>query len=185
MRELKEYFTARYVRAKVVDQHFYLSGELGPPENYTDLIETLKVAAPEDVIYLHLNGPGGDLSTAIQIIHATNQSDGVVVGCAEGNVYSAYSAIFFSCHTFQIGDLASFMLHDAHHIIGGKVSETVVQADHSSELVRKVAKQAYGKFLTKKEMKKLLKGKDMYMFADEVVERITKAAKKEEKRIES
>ena len=49
----------RYETQGVVRQiSFYLSGEIGAPIQYTDLLYTLRTASEVDIIYLHLKPIG-------------------------------------------------------------------------------------------------------------------------------
>ena len=55
---------ARYERQMPIHQiSYYLCGEIREPHHYTDLFYTLRTASETDLIYLHLNSPGGEFDT--------------------------------------------------------------------------------------------------------------------------
>jgi len=168
------------VSPKGIDYHFYLTGEIQEPEAYTDMFDVMSKASPEDTVFLHINTPGGYLYTAIQIIHSIKTCPAAVVGCADGEVSSAGSLIFFGCDGFIVGDYSSFLLHDGSEGIGGKANENVKAAKATAKLLKIVSRDVYGRFFAKKEIKKILAGEDMYLFAEDVAERIEKATKEEE-----
>ena len=56
----------RYERQVPVRQvSYYICGELKEPQYYTELFYTLRTASETDLIYLHLNSPGGDFNTGL------------------------------------------------------------------------------------------------------------------------
>ena len=55
----------RYERHMPIHQvSYYLCGEIQAPQFYTELFYTLRTAAETDLIYLHINSPGGDFNTS-------------------------------------------------------------------------------------------------------------------------
>lgn len=160
--------------------HHYIVGEIGAAEDYMELLADLAQASPEDVIYLHLNTPGGDLMTCCQIIHAIEECRAPVVTSAEGTVASGGSLLFFSGTGFIVGDLSTFLLHDGSGGVYGKVNENLKAAKASTEHLKRVYEHAYGRFFTKKEIKKILKGGDMYLKPKDVIKRLEKSIKEEE-----
>ena len=70
----------RYERHMPIHQvSYYLCGELQDPQYYTELFYTLRTAAETDLIYLHINSPGGDFNTGLQIINNMLASEAHVV----------------------------------------------------------------------------------------------------------
>ena len=54
--------------------HFYISGPIEAPENYTEMIHKIRTAAPHDTINIYLNTEGGQISTGVQIINAIHST---------------------------------------------------------------------------------------------------------------
>lgn len=158
--------------------HFYLSGEIGPAAMYTKLLHVLKSCSPNDLVYLHINSPGGRLWSAVQIIHAIGACRGTVITCAEGEVASGASLIFFAGHGMEIGEFASIMAHDARGGGGGTLAEQGQSLEHILDIYRGLCKAIYNPFLSKGEMKTLFGGGTVYLNATQVRERIAAATKK-------
>ena len=68
--------------------HFYISEDIGDPMFYTDMIHNIREGSVGDVIWLHLNTRGGNLTTGVQIINAMSLSAAKIVCSLEGEVHS-------------------------------------------------------------------------------------------------
>lgn len=152
--------------------HFYISGDIGPPEEYVDLNHTLRTSGPEDVIVLHINSPGGHLASCVQIIQSIWSSNAQVVGSAEGHVMSGGSLLFFACPNLSIGELSTFMIHDGYCGGEGKLGDNLGKATADAAFIRDIYNKVYYPFLSRKEIKKVLKGQDLYLTAAQVQDRV-------------
>lgn len=170
-----------YMRAQVnvITYHFYIHGAIGDSDEYVDLLDTLYTASETDVIMLHLNTPGGYLNTAVEIIHAIAQCSGVVVCCADGQVASAGSLIFFAGHQFIIGEFCEVMLHDGSGGNIGKINENLKSAEFTAKRLSHIYHKVYGRFFSEEEVQSVLDGKDLYLTSDEVGELIESAIENE------
>lgn len=157
----------------------YLCGEILPPENYIDQFEIIRNSGESDVVRLHINSHGGDLSTAIQFNRVIQESQAQIVASAEGYCMSAATMIFLAANMFEISDHCFFMFHN---YSGGSFGKGGEMYDHiiserkwSDKLVNKV----YHDFLTTEEIKSILDNKDIWMDGDEVKKRLEKKIDKE------
>lgn len=158
----------------------YLVGDIGSPEEYLDIVQTIQNLSPTDVCYIHINTGGGRADTATQIIHAIQNSHGTVIGVAEGDVYSAGSLIFFACHGFAVNDYATFMLHEPSYGLIGKTNENSTAVKFYDKVYRKMYKDIYGSFFSEEDLEQVFNGKDCYFTAKQVLKRIEKAMKEQE-----
>lgn len=159
-----------YMRAQVnvITYHFYIHGEIGDSEEYVDLLDTLYTSGETDVIMIHLNTPGGYLNTAVEIIHAIAQCKATVITCADGQVASAGSLIFFAGHTFLIGEFCEVMLHDGSGGNIGKINENLKSAQFTADRLAHIYHTVYGRFFSPVEVEEILNGKDLYLNSSEV-----------------
>jgi len=171
-----------YMRAQVnvVTYHFYIHGEIGDSDEYVDLLDTLYTASESDIIMIHLNTPGGYLNTAVEIIHAIAQCSGTVVTCADGQVASAGSLLFFSGHTFIIGEFCEVMLHDGSGGNIGKINENLKSAEFTAKRLSHIYHTVYGRFFEYDEVEKILDGKDLYLNSTEVEQLIEEYIKEQQ-----
>lgn len=158
-----------------VQYDFYLDFGIEGPETFYDFFQVLRDAGPEDAVVLHINSPGGSLNTCIQVIDAINKAQCTVIGSAEGEVASAAAFIFFSCHGYQIGHHCEFLVHTARGGSVGKTGDMESEVGSLQKRMRGFLKDVLGPFFTKKEIKRILDGREHYLSGDEVLDRIHKA----------
>lgn len=152
--------------------HFYIITEIGEPESFLDLINTLKTAEEHDTIFIYLNTPGGALQTTIQILSAIARCSATVVTCLEGEVCSAGTLIFLSGDKHIVNPNCTFMIHNYSHWLGGKGNDVALRVKYSEQYFKKLASDLYKGFLTEREIDQVVQGKDYWMDSDEVIERL-------------
>lgn len=155
--------------------HFYFYDDIVEPSTYTDLAFTLDHAVEGDEIHLHFATGGGDMESAIVLVHAIRRTKARVVGYADGGVASAGTILLLSCHEIVISEFSHFLMHDGS--LGTprmKFSENLKQAKAISDLYSSLAHSVYGPFFSKDEINSILDGSDCYLKSHEMYERIQK-----------
>lgn len=175
-----------YMRAQPTGYtfHFFIHGEIGCSSGYIDLLDALYNGTEADTIYIHINTGGGYLDTAVELIQAISTTPAHVITCADGMVASAGSLLFFSGHAFVVGRFCEVMLHDGSSGPYGKFNENMKSIVSSSKRLEILYHSVYEPFFTKGEVKKVLKGEDLYLHADDVEKRILKVMEDREKQLE-
>lgn len=180
MIKIKDEYESSRIAGKAIGYVFdvYLCGEILPAENYVDDYETIRNATENDVIRIHINSYGGDLSTAIQFNRVIQETAAQVVASVEGYCMSASTMIFLAAHMYEISDHCFFMFHN---YSGGSFGKGGEMYDHiiserkwSDKLINKV----YLNFLTPEEIKSILDNKDIWMDGEEVKIRLETKIKK-------
>jgi len=157
--------------------NFYVYGEIvSDIGSYVDMITVMDLAEEQDVINLYINTGGGSLESTISIVHAMLRSNAQIICHADGQIASAGTLIFFAGSSFVVYPFAHAMFHDGSTIIGGKFSENLKAAEATSGLIRKICMELYVPYFTKKEVKNILNGKDMYLTSEELHDRIVAGA---------
>ena len=154
---------------------YYIDEDVGPVENYRDLIHTLHSASETDSVRVWVDTNGGHLDTALAIIDALENTEASVTVIVTGRAYSAGSLLALAGMKYGqlvLGARARFMIHSGHWGFGGKESEVEEHTKASLELIRELKKEFYTGFLTDEEMKLLNIGKDYYFDAKEAGKRI-------------
>lgn len=152
--------------------HYYIIKEIGEPDEFLDLINTLKTAEEHDTVFIYLNTPGGQLSTTVQIISAIRQCKGNVVTCIEGEVCSAGTMIFLAGHKYIVNPNCTFMIHNYSGWAGGKGNEVSRRVNYMEKYFKKLAHDIYSDFLTEEEIENVLEGRDFWMESDEIIARL-------------
>lgn len=160
----------------------YLTGEIESPDEYTDVFEGIRMAGPSDVIKIHINSPGGDLFTAIQFMRVLKETEAKVVTSVEGACMSAATLIFLAADQFEISEHSVFMFHNYSTVMYGKGGELFDGIMHDRKWSENLLKSEYEGFLTAEEVDSLLNNKDIWLDADEAMQRLQNFAELQTKK---
>lgn len=158
---------------------FYLSGEIGAPIQYTDLLYTLRTATKTDMILLHLNTPGGNFDTGLQIINNIGASEARVITILEARAYSMGALIFLAGDELIVHDTCQLMFHNYSSSLIGKGNEQQAQVLAISKWFEKVMRHVCKPFLVDDEVERILRGEDIWMDSDEIRRRLAHLQKGE------
>lgn len=157
-----------------VEHHFSIVSEIEGPESFGDFFAILRQAGEEDVVYLHINSPGGRLDTTVQIINAMKECRAPVVTCAEGDIASGAAIVFFSGDAFKIASHCEFLIHTASGGNLGKISDNLSSVKFAVRRMEHLYEEVLGRFLTEEELGWIGRGEEFYLSSEEVLERIDK-----------
>jgi len=166
---------------EVSTYHVYISTVIGEPSEYTKLINLIRSAGQHDKIYIHLNTPGGDLTTGVQIISAMQNSPAHIVTCIEGEVASLGTLIFLAADEFVVNDNCLMMIHNYSGGIYGKGHEQIAQLTAVTKWFNELAQKYYKHFLTAKELKSVEGGEDLWLMASDIRKRLNRLVNRLEK----
>jgi len=163
-----------YYEAQIVQKihHIYLSTEIGAPALYTDMINIIRSAGPNDIVYIHLNTPGGDLTAGVQIINAMQSTQAHVICGVECEVSSLGTLIFLAADEFVVHDNTIFMFHNFSSMTFGKGHEQAAQLEATTKWFNNLARKLYIPFMSEEEYARIEQGGDLWLDAEEVRERL-------------
>lgn len=161
-------------QAPVRQVSYYICGELIEPQYYTELYYTLRTATDTDLIYIHLNSPGGDFNTGLQIINNIAASEAKVVTVLEARAYSMAAMIFLSGDELYVHDNCQLMLHTYSGVFSGKGNEQQAEVAAVGKWFEKVMRRICARFLSDEELDNIIKGSDFWMDSDEIRRRLAK-----------
>lgn len=151
---------------------YYLTGPIGPSEVYLDLCNILRSASAQDEVIIRINCPGGSVDTGNMIINAINESEANVIGFIESECGSMATFIFLACHTWGVSEAAEFFAHTCSYGAWGKEHENFTRAEFLRKQQHKMTRKRYKNFLDEDQIDRLLLGQDVYLDADEIMERL-------------
>lgn len=157
--------------------HFYLSKGIGEPDQYVDMVYRIASAGPNDVIYIHLNTPGGQIDTGVQIINAMRNSQAKVVTILESTAYSLGTLIFLAGDELVVHDNCMMMFHNFNGGLIGKGNELVSELEATVKWFEALAKDIYIPFLTEEEFDQIVRGEDMWIQTPEIKARLERMMK--------
>lgn len=157
--------------------HFYISDVIHEPCAYTDMIHRIAMAGPSDVIYIHLNTPGGRLDTGVQMINAMQNSQAKIVTVLESVAHSLGTLIFLAGDEMIVNDHCLMMFHNFRGVVGGKGQELVAELDATIKWFSTLAKKIYIPFLSEDEFNRMSRGEDIWMQSTEIRKRLERMVK--------
>lgn len=157
----------------------YVTGDIVDPYAYNEVCYVLEQAAKGETVYLHINTYGGHIDSAFKIIASIKRSYANVVARCTGTVASAGTIIALSCDDMEVEDFTSFMIHNYSTGTQGKGHEIVDYINFTDKDLKKTFTQIYSGFLTQKEINEVIKGKDMWLSAEDTRKRWLKKQEKQ------
>lgn len=152
--------------------HFYINKVIDDPETFVDMVHTIKIADQNDIVYIYLNSPGGRLDTAVQLINAMRISAAKIITVIEAEAHSASTMIFLAADEFIVHENSIMMFHNFSSGAIGKGNEIKLQIDAVVKWFNRLARDIYFPFLSEQEIQNIIDGKDLWIEADEIRERL-------------
>ena len=174
----KEKPYSHYQQKMVTRQlHYYISGPIEEPAQYTEMIHQIRIAGQNDVVHIHLNTPGGMVATGVQIISAMRASSGHIVTHLEGEACSMGALLFLTADEMVVYDDSLLMFHNYSGGAFGKGHELTASIEATNKWYTKLANTICTPFLEEEELTRIFDGADLWLLSDEVEERLKKMAK--------
>ena len=162
-----------YINSVIVKEcHARITGLITTPDNYIELFKLLNRIDEDDNMTVHINSPGGDMDTAIEIMTAIKICKAPVTTEISGVAHSCAGLIFLSGHKYRLHSFSSMMCHYYTGFLYGKGHEIKTQSEFDDKFCRNFFNKSYKGFLTQKEINELINGKDFYFASDEIERRL-------------
>lgn len=154
----------------------YISGPIGDVTEYTDLIDTLFSAGPDDTYYLMIDSPGGAISAGSIISSAIWACQAKVITLARGLCASAAALIHCAVKpgNSRLCPLGMLMIHMSSHTDAGVSTFIAKRAEDqvryvNENLLRPALEQGY---ITQEELAQIQNGEEIYITAEEFNSRV-------------
>ena len=154
----------------------YIHGSIGSANNFMEHFAVLKQAGPNDVINLYLNTPGGNLATAVELIDHINECQAQIVCTIGMDCASAGVPIALACDAWKVGAFSTMMVHSFSYGVFGHATGVENHSTFNSSLNAMFVQQTYKDFLTKKEIKNVIKGVDLFIGPKSLADRLSALA---------
>jgi len=164
--------------------HYYLSCAIEQPSEYIEMIHRIQTATADEIVYVHLNTPGGQLDTGAQIINAMQSTQAHVIVSIEANCHSLGTLIFLAADEFIVHDNCLMMIHNYSGGIWGKGNEQQSQLEGQMKWFNTLAKKLYIPFLSADEFDRVVRGEDLWLQSDDIRKRLEKMVKIKKKNVE-
>ncbi len=160
----------------------YLDEGIKEPKYYRPLIQSIESLNEGDAVYLSINSYGGYLDGAVALINAMRSTDAEVHVCIDGMAASAASMIALAAPSISVSPYANMMIHSATFGSFGKQSDVISHAQFVDSRVKKLMSEVYMDFLSEEEFAEVLMGREIWLNAEEIIERLDNRSVLQEKR---
>lgn len=154
--------------------HLWLIDEIGEPKTFMKWFDILQSATEDDLVIIHINCWGGDVMTAVQLITQIKTCQANVVCQIESACCSAATMIALACDGLICYMHGYMMIHTSSGFTFGKQSDIKKEEEFYNKWLEDFFSETYKHFLTKKEIDSILDGHDMWLRAEDVVNRFKK-----------
>lgn len=145
----------------------YISDEIDTPGVYVPMLHKLRTIENTAGVLLYLAGDGGNCDGMLSIISAMKDCSAPIVATVHGNIRSAHSCIALAADQLVLYPDTVMMLHDFSGGIYGKAHELNSRLDSDMKQSREMDEKYAVPFLTEKEFKRMLDGKDWWFHAND------------------
>ncbi len=141
---------------------------------YRSVVQELGDLTENDEVIFRISSPGGDLNGLVALIEAIRNCDADILAVITGQAHSAASMLALSCPNVAITPSANMLVHFVSFGSGGKAWDVVSHVHHTVDYSTAIFKEIYQGFLTEEEMQNIIEGKELWLQAPEIEERLIK-----------
>ena len=147
--------------------------EFKSPSYYRAVTHAIREAGEDDVIRYYINSPGGRLDGLMSLLSAMWMSDATTEAYITGFCDSSASFLTMHCDNVYVSPVASMLVHNAMYGTGfQKAADIQNQVQHYNDFCETFFRDTYKHFLTDEEIQKCLDGYQLYLNAEQIVERL-------------
>lgn len=167
-----------FTNQKVATEYsVYLSQPVVQPAAYDEICHLLRQVGPDDKIKLYINTPGGALTSGLALIQAMRESKATITTILNPQAFSM-GALLFLCGDEKVAPPNSLLMF--HHYSGGgnngKGNEQIAELNAVSAWFEEAMHDICEPFLSKKEIRDVLQGKDLWLRGAEINRRLNRSA---------
>lgn len=145
---------------------------LEEPELFQEELATIRMANENDIVHILINSQGGREDTMKAFLNVMAQCPAHIITEIESDCNSAATMIFLAGDEMRVTDDAEFMIHTGAYGTSGKEGNVRQQVEFFAKSNARLMKKYYKHFLTDSEIEEVINGKDMWMDAEEIVQRL-------------
>lgn len=172
-------FTKRNL--KITNLSFAIDEPIREPKYYRQVVEEFMNLGEMDTAQIRINSVGGRLDGLISLMEAIRQTPADVLAVIVGDCHSAASMLALNCPKVMVTPYATMMVHNASYGAVGKDADVVAQVTHNTQFSRTLMTNTYKYFLSDKELEEVINGKEIWLTAPEIQERLEHRSKMQEK----
>lgn len=146
------------------------------PKYYRAVAEEITNLGAHDTVQLRINSPGGRLDGLVVLLNAIENTEADIVAYLDGECHSAASILALHCPNVIISPYASMMVHHVSYGTSGKDSDIANMVAHTSAYCKELIVDTYKYFLSDQEIQDVLNGREIWLRANDIKERLERRA---------
>lgn len=150
----------------------HITNDIKDPEHYTRVFDMLLNCDEADSVTFFIASYGGRLDGLSVLLEGVRLTDATVTAVLLGDCHSAASILALNCHSVIVTDSATMLCHEVVYGAGGKGSDIYSQVTHTKRTSEQLLTTTYQGFLESSDLDALLNGKQIYLTAEEIRERL-------------
>ncbi len=144
-------------------------------DDFDEEIAALEEAEENSLVYMQVSSPGGSLETCDFICNRMDECRAPIIAEIGFLAASAASAIVLKADDWVVNDSSTLMIHGCSWSPGyGRESEIRTSVSHTERINREWLERTYRGFLSEEQFAKVMDGKDLYLYADDLREMLPK-----------
>ena len=144
-------------------------------DDFEEEIMVFEEASANDIIFAQISSPGGSLETCDFLCRRMEDCQAPIVVEIGMTCASAASALCLQADDWIVNDSSTLMIHACSYSPGyGKEVDVRASVDNTARINKEWVERTYSGFLTDEELEKVLDGKDLYFYADDLRDRLPK-----------
>lgn len=152
------------------EYNLYLHGEIGHPDDFMEHFAVYKTANENDCIRLWVNSLGGSISTGVEYIQHMRECHAPIVAVIGVDCASMASALTLEADEIEVCEMSTMLVHAFSYGVAGVESHVYNHAAFNKKLNERFIRNTYGKFLSHEQLSDVLKGVDVLLTSEEILE---------------
>jgi len=152
----------------------HLNEEVKDASYYSKIFDLLLDAGENDTVNFFMASGGGDIEGLNILLEGVRLTDAHVSAVVLSACHSAASIFALNCHEVVVCDQATMLVHNIRTGYGGKIADLAAYADFATKTSSKLLKKTYKHFLSDGEIQEVLNGRELWLDADQIRERLLK-----------
>ena len=153
----------------------FINGGIEAPEEYIEVNNLLNSVGEGYNINFFINSNGGLVETGIELAYMVQESRANTTAIITHECCSSATYLFMKSKNHVVYDCAYMLIHSFatsyDHTSITRINKLITKDLEFNSII---LNNIYGGFLTKKEIKEVSEGREMYMYAPEIRKRIEK-----------
>ena len=154
--------------------------QIDEPDNYSYFCDVLLQASEDDIVEIYFSTRGGNGESMITLMNLLRNCKAETHGYLMSSAHSAGSYLYLNCDVCHVGKYVSMLCHQVSYGTAGSHHEIKAMVDHIHKEETNLVRDTYKHFLSEEEIESLMNGKQIWLYEDEIIERLENRSKKYE-----